>query len=90
MGTHPRPDDIDALYGLEPVLVPGEAGEGVEPMVDVQCPWCGEPTGLQLDLSTGSQSYIEDCQVCCAPMQVAVTVGDDGRLAGVEASRADR
>jgi hypothetical protein len=23
-----------------------------------------------LDLSGGSQSYIEDCQICCQPMQI--------------------
>lgn len=24
-----------------------------------------------IDLSAGSQSYIEDCQVCCQPMQIS-------------------
>jgi hypothetical protein len=24
-----------------------------------------------LDLSGGSQSYIEDCQICCQPMQLS-------------------
>jgi len=26
---------------------------------------------ILLDLSGGDQSYIEDCQVCCQPMQVS-------------------
>jgi hypothetical protein len=28
--------------------------------------------------SGGSQTYIEDCQVCCQPMGVVVDVGADG------------
>jgi hypothetical protein len=34
-----------------------------------------------VDLSAGSQSYVEDCQVCCQPMTVGVSVGEDGSLA---------
>ena len=43
------------------------------------CPYCGEPIELWLDADGGhSQSYVEDCSVCCHPMQVSVTVDDDG------------
>jgi hypothetical protein len=39
------------------------------------CPYCGEPTDLEIDESGGSrQSYIEDCPVCCRPWQVEVTL----------------
>jgi hypothetical protein len=31
-----------------------------------------------LIFSGGSQTYIEDCQVCCQPMGVVVDVGADG------------
>lgn len=37
-----------------------------------QCPSCGELIELTLDLSCGDQRYVEDCAVCCAPMQVTV------------------
>jgi hypothetical protein len=43
-----------------------------------QCPYCGEPIVLELDLSAGSQVYVEDCAVCCRPMRVAVSVAPDG------------
>ena len=43
-----------------------------------QCPYCGEPIVLELDLSAGSQVYVEDCAVCCRPMRVAVNVAPDG------------
>jgi len=43
-----------------------------------------------VDLSAGSQSYVEDCQVCCQPIQLSVGVGHDGGLGGVTAARMDR
>ena len=44
----------------------------------VHCPFCGEAISVVVDSSAGSQSYIEDCQVCCRPMQVIVDVDLDG------------
>jgi hypothetical protein len=87
-----KPTDIDLLYGLEPVIEPGSAtaADGLEPFVDVACPYCGEVSNVRLDLSAGSQSYVEDCQVCCQPMQMAVTVDNDGGLQRVTAERMDR
>ena len=78
--------DIDQLYGLEPVIEVG-AGEGsdaLEQFVDVTCPYCAEPVLLLLDIATGSQSYVEDCQVCCQPMYVTVEV-NEGALQSVTA-----
>lgn len=43
----------------------------------VSCPFCGESSGILLDLSGGDQSYIEDCQVCCRPMQISFDVNKD-------------
>jgi hypothetical protein len=41
---------------------------------------------LLLDASAGEQSYIEDCHVCCRPINVYVSVDDEGepqaRVAG--------
>lgn len=36
----------------------------------ISCPWCAESMSIVVDLSGGDQSYVEDCQVCCQPMQV--------------------
>jgi hypothetical protein len=85
-----KPNETDLLYGLEPVIEPGEGSDGVEPFADVPCPYCGEILTVRLDLSAGSQSYVEDCQVCCQPMQMGVRVADDGGLEGVSAERMDR
>ena len=44
----------------------------------ISCPYCGESIELLLDASAGAQSYIEDCQVCCRPINVHVSMDDDG------------
>lgn len=43
-----------------------------------QCPYCGETILLLIDTSAGSQHYIEDCAVCCRPIQVLVSVDMEG------------
>lgn len=48
---------------------------------DIECPYCGEVISLLLDTSAGSQRYIEDCHVCCRPIEVRVSVDDDGMVA---------
>jgi len=42
----------------------------------ISCPFCAESMTILLDLSAGNQSYIEDCQVCCQPMQVSFELLD--------------
>ena len=87
-----KPTAIDLIYGLEPVIKPGDAAgiDAFEPFADVACPYCGEVINVRLDLSAGSQSYVEDCQVCCQPIQMSVHVADDGSLEDVTAERMDR
>lgn len=41
---------------------------------EVTCPCCWETIVLELDLSAGSQTYVEDCPVCCRPMTVRLRV----------------
>lgn len=43
-----------------------------------RCPYCGEPIELQVDTSAGDQDYIEDCFVCCRPIQVRVHLDTNG------------
>lgn len=43
------------------------------------CDACGEEIVVPLDLTAGaSQSYVEDCPVCCRPNLIHVEVDDDG------------
>ncbi|MGN6192119.1 MAG: CPXCG motif-containing cysteine-rich protein [Rhodanobacteraceae bacterium] len=46
--------------------------------VAITCPYCGEPIELVVDDSAGDASYVEDCPVCCRPMQVEVETNGDG------------
>jgi len=48
------------------------------PTVEIHCPYCGEGIELFVDDSAGAQSYIEDCPVCCRPIEVAVTFDHNG------------
>lgn len=50
------------------------------PFESIQCPYCGESIDLAIDDSVDRQTYIEDCHVCCRPINIAVTVGEDGEL----------
>ncbi|WP_200976266.1 CPXCG motif-containing cysteine-rich protein [Echinicola sp. 20G] len=34
------------------------------------CPYCFSPISMILDLSVSPQKYIEDCEVCCQPIEV--------------------
>ncbi len=42
------------------------------------CPWCGEPCELVLDPAEGEHTRLEDCGVCCSPMEVSVALATDG------------
>ncbi|MCH9693116.1 MAG: CPXCG motif-containing cysteine-rich protein [Gammaproteobacteria bacterium] len=46
----------------------------------VSCPYCGEGIEVLIDASVPEQSYIEDCQVCCRPINFSVQTGFDGEL----------
>ena len=41
------------------------------------CPYCGEKISMVLDTSVKGQTYVEDCEVCCQPVEVRYTVKDD-------------
>ncbi|MDQ3219330.1 MAG: CPXCG motif-containing cysteine-rich protein [Acidobacteriota bacterium] len=37
------------------------------------CPYCWQEVSFVLDLSVQAQSYVEDCEVCCRPIQIRYT-----------------
>ena len=37
-----------------------------------QCPHCWEEISMLIDVSIMNQTYIEDCEVCCNPIQISV------------------
>jgi hypothetical protein len=46
--------------------------------VFIHCPYCGEAIEILVDGSVDHQRYIEDCQVCCRPIDISVSVDEDG------------
>jgi transcription elongation factor Elf1 len=46
-----------------------------------QCPYCWENISVLVDTSVSSQSYIEDCEVCCRPINITVHSQNDEIIA---------
>jgi transcription elongation factor Elf1 len=41
------------------------------------CPYCGASITMLLDPDSSGQAYIEDCEVCCNPIEVRFRIEDD-------------
>lgn len=41
------------------------------------CPYCGERVSVLVEDLHGGQSYIEDCEVCCRPIQITYEIRDE-------------
>jgi hypothetical protein len=84
--------EIDELYGLEPVIdaQATEVDPGSRPeFVTVHCPYCGEGFETSADASGGPCKYVEDCQVCCQPIEMELRVDDDGAFEELLVRRVD-
>ncbi len=46
----------------------------------IGCPYCGESIKVLIDASELGQQYIEDCQVCCKPINFIISESIDGEL----------
>lgn len=55
--------------------------------VTLHCPYCGESFESSVDLSGGDQDYVEDCAVCCRPINVAVRVDAQDELVSLQTRR---
>ena len=55
--------------------------------IQIHCPYCGENLEILIDNSAGDQEYIEDCQVCCSPIEVSTQISSTGKLIGVHTKR---
>ncbi len=50
-----------------------------------QCPYCWEEISMLLDVSISTQTYVEDCEVCCNPIEVTAQF-DHQELQGFQAN----
>jgi hypothetical protein len=46
----------------------------------IGCPYCGESIKVLIEPSDLAQQYIEDCQVCCKPINFLVSDSSNGEL----------
>lgn len=59
----------------------------MEEPVSVQCPFCGEAFIVFVDPSVPDQTYIEDCQVCCRPIEFRAKVSSRTGQVSLRATR---
>lgn len=51
---------------------------------DYNCPYCGAPITARVDRSGGSrQNFVVDCEVCCRPIEIEVSIESDGYVSFV-------
>jgi len=48
------------------------------------CPYCWEQISIVSDISVRGQIFVEDCEVCCHPIEVHYAV-QDGAVSDFEA-----
>lgn len=42
-----------------------------EEEIAAQCPYCFSKISFVCEIISGGQAYIEDCEVCCKPIQIS-------------------
>ena len=55
-------------------------------IIAVTCPYCGAPTDVHVE--AGADRYIEDCTVCCQPIELTARPDASGSVE-LEAHRGD-
>ncbi len=79
-----RGREQDDEYGdEEPEWAPGTLSEHLDTAseTEVECPYCGELVEIVIDKAGGAtQDYVEDCEVCCRPWKVHVTLDVGGAV----------
>ena len=61
----------------------------MEEAYEFTCPHCWQVNDIMLDVTAGGQRYVQDCGVCCNPLDIAYDVCD-GAISGFEVSPIDQ
>ena len=51
-----------------------EDADDPSPTRMIDCPHCGERLPIAMDLTSGEQDGIQDCEVCCRPIRIRYAV----------------
>lgn len=49
----------------------------LEEEVFFQCPYCWQEISMLFEKELSEQKYVEDCEVCCQPIEVTYAVVED-------------
>ena len=60
-----------------------------EQEISTHCPYCDAPISFVCELFSGSQSYVEDCEVCCKPIQISYDTDEEDGIIGLTVKRLD-
>jgi hypothetical protein len=52
------------------------------------CPYCFQQISVLIDPSESEQHYIEDCEVCCRPIEIRLKL-EEQQLVSFEANRSE-
>lgn len=49
--------------------------------IEFTCPYCGEMNYADVFIpEVKSQSFIQDCEVCCRPVEIIIKIGNEGNI----------
>ena len=54
-----------------------------------QCPYCWEDISMLIDTSQTHQKYIEDCEICCNPIELTVSA-ENHEIIGFQAENIEQ
>jgi len=54
-----------------------------------QCPYCWETISMLMDRSVNNQTYIEDCEICCNPIEIN-PIFESGELVSLNINNIDQ
>jgi len=84
-------EQVELLYGLEPVFEPGKGGRECPLTVwlEVNCPHCWSSYGSEFELGNQREDRIEDCPQCCGSIQLSFEPEDEHGHYRLGVERAD-
>lgn len=59
-----------------------------EKELECLCPYCFQQITFLVEELYGNQTYIEDCEVCCQPIQISF-VAENGEVTSFHVEKAD-
>ncbi|PCI40219.1 MAG: hypothetical protein COB53_01685 [Elusimicrobia bacterium] len=84
-GTKEDDADFSALKKVFDDVVKIEDARAALQWTEIECPHCGEAFQMGVDPDDDGQDLVEDCRICCRPIQMTIEM--DGEDASVSVFR---